>query len=166
MREPVKSAGKVQPKARSRRLIVRQLEAETLVYDRQRNRAHCLNPVAAAVWSNCDGTRSVDELAGLDLEPLKEVPPQERRELVRLALAELGQAHLLDGASAVPPPEALLSRRQAIHQLGGAAALPMVASLMQPSPAGIGTPPDPPGAGAQGRGPRPAGPSRRIPGSR
>ena len=40
-------------------LIVREVDGETLVYDRRRHKAHCLNRAAALVWRQCDGTTSV-----------------------------------------------------------------------------------------------------------
>ena len=51
------------PKAKTERLIVREIDSETLVYDRGRNAASCLNESAARVWRECDGETSVDEIA-------------------------------------------------------------------------------------------------------
>ena len=53
------------PCRREKDLIVRQLSDETLVYDLKRDKAHCLNPTAAAVWRHCDGRTSVSQLAAL-----------------------------------------------------------------------------------------------------
>jgi hypothetical protein len=43
------------PKAKTERLIVREIDGETLVYDRGRAAASCLNEFAARVWRECDG---------------------------------------------------------------------------------------------------------------
>jgi hypothetical protein len=44
-------------------LIVRQIGPETVVYDRRTHRAHCLGPLAAAVWRSWAGRRSAADIA-------------------------------------------------------------------------------------------------------
>src|SRR5436309_304107 len=39
-------------------LIIRDLTDEVVLYDRKTRRAHCLNPIASAVWKLCDGARN------------------------------------------------------------------------------------------------------------
>ena len=39
--------------------MVREIDGETLVYDRSRDAASCLNEIAARVWRECDGETSV-----------------------------------------------------------------------------------------------------------
>jgi hypothetical protein len=51
------------PKAKTERLIVREIDGETLVYDRSRHAASCLTEFAARVWRECDGETSVAEIA-------------------------------------------------------------------------------------------------------
>jgi hypothetical protein len=51
------------PKAKTERLIVREIDGETLVYDHSRYTASCLNEFAARVWRECDGETSVAEIA-------------------------------------------------------------------------------------------------------
>ena len=51
------------PTAETERLIVREIDGETLVYDRRRNAASCLNEFATRVWRECDGETSVAEIA-------------------------------------------------------------------------------------------------------
>jgi len=51
------------PKARTADLIVKELPEEVLIYDLKRDRAHCLNLTAAAVWKYCDGQTSPAEIA-------------------------------------------------------------------------------------------------------
>jgi hypothetical protein len=51
------------PKAKTERLIVREIDGETLVYDRGRAAASCLNGFAARVWRECDGETSVAAIA-------------------------------------------------------------------------------------------------------
>jgi hypothetical protein len=51
------------PKARSEGIITKEVEGELLIYDRSRDRAHCLNQTAAAVWKLCNGRTSVIEIS-------------------------------------------------------------------------------------------------------
>ena len=114
------------PKAKSARLIVREIDDETLVYDCARETATCLNDFAAKVWRQCDGEKSVAEIAD-------ELGEDERA--VWLALHQLTKAQLLTEAVALPPDVATArSRREIAGRLGmGAAAL--VASIVVPMPA-------------------------------
>jgi Coenzyme PQQ synthesis protein D (PqqD) len=114
------------PKAKTERLIVREIDGETLVYDRSSDAASCLNELAARVWRECDGETSVAEIA----DALGE---DERA--VWLALHQLTKAQLLTEAIAFPPDmNAAKSRREIGARLGlGAAAL--VTSIVAPIPA-------------------------------
>ena len=105
------------------RLIVREIGDETLVYDCARDAATCLNNFAAKVWRQCDGEKSVAEIAD-------ELGEDERA--VWLALHQLTEAELLTEAIAFPPDVATAkSRREIAGRLGlGAAAL--VASIVVP----------------------------------
>jgi Coenzyme PQQ synthesis protein D (PqqD) len=114
------------PKAKTERLIVREIDSETLVYDRARDAASCLNEFAARVWRECDGETSVAAIAAA-------LGEDERA--VWLALHQLTKAQLLTEAIAFPPDmSAAKSRREVAGRLGlGAAAL--VASIVAPMPA-------------------------------
>lgn len=119
--------------ARTAGLIVLELDEETLVYDLERHRAHCLNPVAALVWRCCDGTATpagiavvVGQRLGIRLDP----------EVVSYAVASLRRAHLLEETSPAERPRAW-SRREALRSLTaagvGAALLPAVTSIVSPT---------------------------------
>jgi hypothetical protein len=114
------------PKAKTERLIVREIDTETLVYDRGRAAASCLNQFAARVWRECDGETSVAAIAAALVE-------DERA--VWLALHQLTKAQLLTEAIVFPPDmSAAKSRREIGGRLGlGAAAV--VASIVVPMPA-------------------------------
>jgi hypothetical protein len=130
----------MRPLARSpeNNLLVRELERELLVYDLARHRAHCLNRTAALVWQGCDGRSTVADL-GRRLEAELAIPGGEGA--VWLALRQLRRAHLL--VEPVDPPAApegstrRCTRRQAARRLGLAAAalLPLVTSIVAPTPA-------------------------------
>ena len=80
------------PIARKDSLIVKELPDETLVYDTQRDKAHCLNSTAALVWKNCDGKKTVDQLREV-MEHDAGAPVPE--EMVWLALDQLESFKLL-----------------------------------------------------------------------
>ena len=114
------------PKAKTERLIVREIDGETLIYDRSRDAASCLNEFAAKVWRECDGETSVADIAaGLG----------EDESAVWLALHQLTKAQLLTEAIAFPADmSAAKSRREVGARLGlGAAAF--VTSIVAPMPA-------------------------------
>ncbi len=123
------------PLARKDNLIVRELPDETLVYDLDNNKAHCLNQTAARIWQHCDGQTSISELAA-HLTP-DGVATAAHEQVVWLALKQLTKDHLL--ATAIAPPAALsgLNRRQMIRTLGltAAIALPVVTTILAPTPA-------------------------------
>jgi hypothetical protein len=109
-------------------LIVRTMDDETLVYDRARHKAHCLNRAAALVWRHCDGKTTVAEVAKL-LPAELGLPADE--ELVQLALAELRKARLVQTEDA---PAVRYSRRDLARKLGVAmVAVPAVLTILAPS---------------------------------
>jgi len=121
------------PTARKDSLIVKELPDETLVYDTQRDKAHCLNSTAALVWKNCDGKRTVGQLREL-MEKNAGAPVPE--EMVWLALDQLKQFSLLEAAVTQPPHLSNVSRRQMMRLAATAAiAAPMIFSIVAPNPA-------------------------------
>jgi hypothetical protein len=100
------------PLARTKDLVVETLPDETLVYDAGRHRAHSLRPLAAGVWSLCDGERSLAQVAaaararGLEADDA----------LVEVALDGLARAGLVTGWTAAPrsPARRELLKRAAV----------------------------------------------------
>ena len=122
------------PRARKDGLIVQNLPDETLVYDLERDRAHCLNQTAAFVWRHCDGRSSAKEIARALKDQIKQ-PVDEK--LVWLAIDQLGRNHLLKERPPPPPNVAGMNRREVVRALGltAAVAIPVVASIVAPMPA-------------------------------
>jgi hypothetical protein len=127
------SASEVRPLARSRDLIIEEVEDEVLIYDEQNDRAHCLSAEAARVWRACDGQTAIDALtveADLDAET------------TRRALAELQSLGLLEAG----PSGVGLTRRdltfRAAKVSAAAAAAPLIVSI-NPSVAGAQVTPTP-----------------------
>ena len=115
------------PKARKEKLIVKELPDETLVYDLETDKAHCLNETAARVWKYCDGSRTVDHLREL-IEKDSNTPVPE--DLVWLALDQLEKFRLLDEASAKAFQLPGMTRRDVVRRVGFATlALPLIVSI-------------------------------------
>jgi hypothetical protein len=118
------------PVARDEDLLVEELTDETVVYDNRTKEAHCLSPLAAVVFANCDGRTTIEQLSTLATERLGE-PVDESR--VVEALAQLQERDLL----AVPPRDGF-SRRQMIGRsaaaAGGAfAGASLITSILAPA---------------------------------
>jgi hypothetical protein len=129
----MKSIRATKPRARREGLVIQALPDETLVYDLDRDLAHCLNQTAALVWNRCDGRNTTNQIAravSIDLEQSVD------ERYVWLALEQLGRNHLLiDGPSSSPISG--MGRREVMRALAvsAAVAVPVVASIVAPMPA-------------------------------
>ena len=111
--------------ARSNNLLVHNVGAEMVVYDRDRQTAHRLNETATAVWQRLDGRTSATRIASdLRCDP----------NVVIMAIDHLQGAHLLEAKDPSP-----VSRRSAVRKVARLAAaglvLPVVSSISAPMPA-------------------------------
>jgi hypothetical protein len=141
-------------------LVINELTDEVLVYDLKRDKAHCLNQTAAAVWKLCDGQRTAAQIAlaisrqsadGSRQEPERGSSPTVREgseirdqsmteQMVWLALEQLGRDHLLEERMKWPAAIPHLSRREVMRLgLGAAIAVPIIVSISAPLPAQAGT---------------------------
>jgi len=134
----VKSNHQTKPRARKEGLVVQTLADETLVYDLDRDRAHCLNQTASLVWGRCDGRTTTKEIARSLTKSLKQ-PVNEQ--IVWLALDQLDRNHLLREESLIPKTVAGMNRREVVRALGltAAIAIPAVVSIVAPLPAQAAT---------------------------
>src|SRR5712691_3044972 len=131
----MKQAGKqTKPLARKEGLVIQELPDEVLVYDLERDRAHCLNETAAFVWQHCDGRTTTGEIAR---SLGKKVNASVDEKVVWFAIDQLGRNHLMATRSVPPQSVAGLNRREMVRVLGIAAAVavPVVASIVAPTPA-------------------------------
>jgi hypothetical protein len=124
-------AGQIKPQARKVGLVIQRVQDEVLVYDRDLNKAHCLNETAAAVWKHCDGKTTVDEMACL-LEKQLELPVDEA--VLGFGLDQLEKAHLLEEPMSRVSNGKTISRREVMRRIGvgAAVALPLVTSIIAP----------------------------------
>lgn len=139
------------PQARRSGLIIQEVDGEILIYDQVSNKAHCLNQTAAKVWKYCDGeTTLADACSALsrDLETTVD------EKLVWYAVDQFSKDNLVE-QDFTPPAFVIagLNRRQMVRTLGLAAvvAVPLVTSIIAPTPAQAATC-RPPGAACTGGG--------------
>src|SRR5262245_5280563 len=118
------------PRRREEDLLVRPLSDETLVYDLKRDKAHCLNPTAAAVWRRCDGHTTVSQLAEMLRRECRIAADDD---VVWFALRQLQKAHLLQERLRPPSELQRTSRRELIRRLGVAATVPIVMTILAPT---------------------------------
>jgi len=118
---------------------VEQLGNELCVYNWQRKEVHALNPTAARVWQQCDGHTSLAQLAAM-LQADLQLPDIEAQELAWLTLAQLEKAHLLHEDVVKPARRKVLPRREFLRLGIAAALLPVVHSIMAPTPVAAQSP--------------------------
>lgn len=122
------------PCARRNDIFTENLAEETILYDKSNHTAHSLNRSLALVWESADGQKSVEDIASVLHRELG-IPAD--RTVVLLALQELAASGLLQEPAQAGPE--LLTRRQVARRLAlagaSAAMLPLVASVLAPTPA-------------------------------
>lgn len=122
------------PQSRTEQLVIQEMTDETLVYDLDRHKAHCLNRAASAVWSRCDGKTTISQMAKILHRDLS-IPADET--VVMLALSQLEKAKLLDGPVQRSFTGTTPARREVIKRMGliGGAALllPVITSIVAPT---------------------------------
>jgi hypothetical protein len=128
-------------RARSDGLLIEHVGTEMVIYDMETKEAHCLKDLAAAVFENSDGSRTLSEVTALVRVYLGESIAETD---VAAAVEQLEQAQLLEGTPLIDvangtSPEAI-SRRTAMRRFayGGAAAAfaaPLITSLVAPATA-------------------------------
>jgi len=126
------------PAARSEGLIIERLPGELLVYDQERDEAHCLHAEAAAVFDLLDGTRTSAEIAALASEHL---PNAVSEATVERVVTELSDRNLLadDGAAGDGLSRRDLIQRGALTGAGVAGA-GLITSIAAPVPAAAQSP--------------------------
>ncbi len=123
-------ASVVIPRARHEGLVTKEVDNELLIYDRESDRAHCLNVTTTAIWKRCDGRTSVAEIARI---VSKSLSVRVDESLVHFALKQLNLNELLVGYETSNLP-ADLTRRNIVRRLGvGIALVPLITSITAPT---------------------------------
>jgi hypothetical protein len=116
------------PRTRTDNLVIRELDDETLVYDTDRDEAHCLNQTAALVWEQCNGKTTAAQAAHSLQDKLD---ASVDTDLVWLAVKQLQRFHLVESSTKSPS----VSRRNLVLKYAPAAlALPVIMSISAPTP--------------------------------
>lgn len=124
----MKSAARL-PRALKDNLVIRELDDETLVYDTERDEAHCLNYAAAQVWKLCDG-KTTPAQASRVLQ--SQLDAKIDTDFVWLAVKQLQKFHLVEREAKSPS----VSRRDLVLKYAPLAlALPVIMSISAPTPA-------------------------------
>jgi hypothetical protein len=127
------SANQVLPRARTKELIVREMSDEVIVYDTEKEKAHCLNQTSAFVWKHCDGKHSIEQVTRL---LARELGTNVSSEVVWLAIEQLEKRMLLEESLERASGMARMTRRELGRKLGIAAAiiaLPLITSIKAPT---------------------------------
>jgi Coenzyme PQQ synthesis protein D (PqqD) len=132
----VSKDGLIRPVSRTEGVITEDVGDELLVYDTDSDQACRLNRSAALVWQNCDGHRTVGDLAEMLRAELGDVTGED---MVVVALDHLAEHGLVDGYERREASAARVSRRRFMRRVGvvgaTAMAVPVVHSLAVPRPA-------------------------------
>ena len=110
---------------------VERIGEELCIYDWSRHVVHTLNAIAGSVWWQCDGRTTLAELSAR-LDP--NLTDAARDALLRLTLRELDDAHLLVAQAAAGSAPFAASRRDVLKRAGAAAILPVITSIVAPTP--------------------------------
>jgi hypothetical protein len=123
------------PRVRQSDLFSEEIHGERVIYDDSNKKVHRLNPTMSWVWSHCDGSRTVDDLiAAMQGETGRD----DARGLITSGLKQLGDANLLQPESvdlnALMAARSTVGRRAAVAA-GLSIAVPMMTSIIAPTPA-------------------------------
>jgi hypothetical protein len=106
------------------------LHGELCIYEWTTKTVHALNPAATRVWEMCDGSTTVDDMIAAVRRNLN---APGATAIVQHALTQFDRAGLLEpGTLAGVGP--LVSRRALLRRIGAAAAIPVVTSIVAPTP--------------------------------
>ena len=123
------------PRVRQSGLLSEEMHGERVIYDNRNKKVHHLNPTMSWVWSHCDGSRTIDELiAALQ----SDTGCDDARGLITSGLKQLAEANLLEPGSvdltALEVQRSTVSRRAAVIA-GISIAVPIMTSILAPTPA-------------------------------
>lgn len=124
----------IRPKARTARIVVRELGSEIVIYDLDTHDATCLNAAAVRVWRLCDGKRTIKDIAA-KLE--NEACGSRTEDLVLKALDNFIQANLLEEVTKLEASDGE-NRRDVLRGIvASATAIPLATTISVPAMAQI-----------------------------
>lgn len=130
------------PCVRQSDLLSEEIHGERVIYDNRNKKVHHLNPTMSWVWSHCDGSRTVNELI---TAMQRDTGGDDARGLLSSGLQQLAEANLLEPGSvdliALGVQRRTVSRRAAVTA-GVSIAVPIMTSILAPTPAAAKSHPD------------------------
>ena len=121
------------PRTRQDNLISEEVQGERVVYDSSSKKAHYLNATLSWIWSHCDGSRTIDDLA----VAMQDTGNNDARALIVGGLKQLADANLLEAESvdvnALVSQGSMVSRRAAV-MAGASMVAPVMVSILAPTP--------------------------------
>jgi hypothetical protein len=118
------------------------LQEECVLYDNDNKKVHLLNAAMCWLWSHCDGTRTVDDLIA---DIANDMGEGNAHHVIMSGLSQLADAELLEPGSfdtnALGGQYGAVSRRAAVAA-GVSIALPVMSSILAPTPAAAKSHPD------------------------
>lgn len=126
------------PKRRQARLMLESVGSQTIVYDLDSCKVHCLNALSSLIWQSCDGERSVQQI----IETVRlHYPGAGDQEMVLSVVQRLSWIGLLEEEWEALEAEKILSRRAMAKRLGKAvaSAAPLITTVVAPAPAKAGS---------------------------
>lgn len=112
------------PLARTEELVVKTIDDEAVIFDLRNHQASCLNRAALTLWQQCDGRRSVTDLArALEMDEAT----------TWVNLRTLQHAGLLDSCPPIPPGIQSADRHRLRRRLIALGLLAMMESIIAPT---------------------------------
>jgi hypothetical protein len=119
----------LKPKRNGGALIIEEMGAELVIFDRSSDAAHCLDRLATVVWHQCDGKKSVSQIA---CDVRREIDDASEAEVLSV-LAVLEEHELITDCERT---RAAVSRRSALKRVGTiAAASAAITTILAPTAA-------------------------------
>ncbi|ETW94816.1 MAG: hypothetical protein ETSY1_33230 [Candidatus Entotheonella factor] len=115
-------------------IIAVEVSGEYVIYDMNNNHVHELNATATGVWQGCDGHTPCDILIAR-LAHQHGLAQEQADLLFWLAIDRLERAGLLEAKVESPSNGQRMTRRAVLAQVGVAALLPVVHTIIAPEPA-------------------------------
>lgn len=125
----------MKPVARKDRLVKQVVDQETLVYDQAEDTACCLNSLASAVWRQCDGEHTVEEIADVVAAEVELPEGVEAETAVWGALNELAEHNLVDFGEGSLESTGMHRREAMKKAVAGLVLASTITAILAPTPA-------------------------------
>ena len=137
MKMHITAADEIHPRVKvgKHEIIIEEVGCELVVYDLENRKCHTLNETATIIWQKCDGYTSVSDIAG-EIKAQSGLNEKQAEEVVWYCLDKLQKSRLMESPIGIKiqSPRSL-TRRRLLQRVGGVLVLPVIASILAPTPA-------------------------------